>query len=212
MTCSKTYKTPAFLNYFRYEKSKVKSSQRTFDFCFPKVRYEFFTFGFNFCCWPVFHVWPLTFDCCLVHHGVQRYPGSNPGCLIPACVLSRPHSVLPASINRMADSKLAGGAVSKGTPPPAPKPSSRKTPGAKLASVDPTREELEKANATIAAVTAAHCNRHGTKRHVSIAVSVLGPSFQVFQKIFQTFSKSKSLFLGRFEGLGGMGACGNHWK
>ena len=25
-------------------------------------------------------------------------------------------------------------------------------------------------------------------------------------------SKSKSLFLGRFKGLGGMGVCGNHWK
>ena len=43
-------------------------------------------------------------------------------------------------------------------------------------------------------------------------VSVLGPSFQVFCFLFKKMSKSKSLFLGRFKGLGGMGACGNHWK
>jgi hypothetical protein len=30
--------------------------------------------------------------------------------------------------------------------------------------------------------------------------------------IFEKMSKSKSLFLGHFEGPGGMGVCGNHWK
>ena len=31
-------------------------------------------------------------------------------------------------------------------------------------------------------------------------------------RIFGKMSKSKSLFLGRFKGLGGMGVCGKHWK
>ena len=36
--------------------------------------------------------------------------------------------------------------------------------------------------------------------------------YVIFEKCFGKMSKSKSLFLGGFKGLGGMGVCGNHWK